>query len=138
MSCRAGYSIFNDGTVRDWQQRGVQWTAGKNFFRSGSFGPWIVTKDEVRDPQALDLEVRVNGEVVQHANTREMIFPISELIAFITSFTPLEPGDVIATGTPAGIGLARTPPQFLRDGDDLQVEIESLGLLQNRVQNEVL
>lgn len=136
MEVVAGYSIFNDGSIRDWQHQGNQWTAGKNFASSGSFGPHLVLKDEVADPQALELTTRINGEVVQHANTRQMIFDIPTLIAHISTFTPLEPGDVIATGTPSGVGAALNPPRFLVPGDRMTVEVEGLGTLENAVVQE--
>ncbi len=132
----AGYSIFNDGSVRDYQARGVQWTAGKNFWHTGPFGPYLVTADEVGDAQSLSLTTRINGEQVQHANTSSMLFDIATLIAHITEWLPLEPGDVIATGTPSGIGNARTPPRYLKPGDLVTVEIERLGTLENLVADE--
>lgn len=132
----AGYSIFNDGSVRDYQHRAVQWTAGKNFMRSGSYGPYLVTKDEIADPQSLGLETRVNDTVVQKARTATMIFSVRRLIAHITEWTRLNPGDVIATGTPAGIGNARTPQWFLKPGDELSVSVTSLDTLRNPVIDE--
>ncbi len=132
----AGYAIFNDGSVRDYQHRTVQWTAGKNFVHSGSYGPYLVTKDEIADPQGLDLETRVNDTVVQKASTATMIFPVCRLIAYISEWTQLNPGDVIATGTPAGIGNARTPKWFLKAGDELSVSITGLDTLRNPVVDE--
>lgn len=129
----AGYTIFNDGSIRDYQARGVQWTAGKNFWRTGPFGPWLVTADEIPNPRALELRTFVNDEEVQHANTSQMIFDIPTLIAHISEWLPLEPGDVIATGTPSGVGLYREPPRFLAPGDTVAVEIERLGRLENPV-----
>jgi acylpyruvate hydrolase len=128
-----GYSIFNDVSLRDYQMRGVQWTAGKNFFATGGFGPWMVTADEVPDPQALDIDVRVNGQTVQHANTKDMIFDVTTLIQHIAEWTPLSAGDVIATGTPSGVGFVRDPPWFLLPGDVVEVEIERIGTLRNDV-----
>jgi 2-keto-4-pentenoate hydratase/2-oxohepta-3-ene-1,7-dioic acid hydratase in catechol pathway len=129
----AGYSIFNDVTVRDYQRRVPQWTAGKNFVSTGPFGPNLVTADEVGDPQSLDLRVSVNGETVQSANTEQMIFDIATQIAHITEFVELEPGDVVVTGTPSGVGFVREPPRFLRPGDVVRVEIDGLGALENPV-----
>ena len=129
----AGYSCYNDGSVRDWQKHSSQFTAGKNFFRTGGFGPWIVTADEVGDPTNLDLETRVNGVVKQKTNTARMIFSIPRLIAYISTFTPLVPGDVIASGTPSGFGSMRSPPEFLRPGDVVEVEIARVGTLVNPI-----
>jgi 2-keto-4-pentenoate hydratase/2-oxohepta-3-ene-1,7-dioic acid hydratase in catechol pathway len=132
----AGYTIFNDGSVRDYQARGVQWTAGKNFWRTGPFGPWLVTADEVPDPHALELRTFVNGEQVQGASTSQLIFDIPALIAHVSEWLPLEPGDVIATGTPSGVGLYSDPQRFLAAGDSVAVEIERLGRLENPVVDE--
>lgn len=131
-----GYSIFNDVTVRDYQFRVPQFVGGKNFDTSGPFGPSLVTADEVPDPLALDLEVRVNNDVVQSANTGEMLFKIPFLVAHISEFVSLEPGDVIATGTPAGVGFVRKPPRFLVPGDVMTVSITGLGELKNPVVQE--
>jgi 2-keto-4-pentenoate hydratase/2-oxohepta-3-ene-1,7-dioic acid hydratase in catechol pathway len=132
----AGYSIFNDVSIRDWQFRVPQFVAGKNFDASGPFGPALVTKDEVPDPQALHLELRLNGEVMQSSTTAHMIFSVAALIEHVSSFATLEPGDVIATGTPSGVGFVRKPPRFLEPGDTVQVEIEQVGLLENPVAAE--
>ncbi len=132
-----GYSIFNDVTVRDYQFRVTQYTAGKNFRASGPFGPCIVTADEIADPHALDITTRLNGKVEQHANTGSMIYDIPTIIENIAEFIDLEPGDVIPTGTPAGVGFKRKPPVFLKDGDTISVEITGLGVLTNPVRNEV-
>jgi 2-keto-4-pentenoate hydratase/2-oxohepta-3-ene-1,7-dioic acid hydratase in catechol pathway len=132
----AGYSLFNDVSVRDYQYRGQQFTAGKNFEGSGPFGPYLVTKDEVPDPHMLDLETTVNGERMQQSNTSKMIFDIPTLIAHITEWTILEPGDVIATGTPSGVGFARKPPRFLKAGDTVSVTITNVGTLMNPVIDE--
>ena len=129
----AGYAVFNDGSVRDYQQHTVQWTPGKNFFRSGSYGPFLVTYDAVADPHDLDLETRVNDTVVQKSSTATMIFPLGRIISYISEWTQLNPGDVIATGTPAGIGNARTPKWFLKPGDVLSISITGLGTLRNPV-----
>jgi len=132
----AGYSIFNDGSLRDYQRAAPNLTAGKNFFHSGAMGPWIITDDEVPDPQALQLRTLINGEVMQNANTKDMIFDIGTLIEYITEFTPLRPGDVISTGTPAGVGFIRKPPRFLVPGDALRMEVEKVGVLENGIVDE--
>ncbi|SFV27538.1 2-keto-4-pentenoate hydratase/2-oxohepta-3-ene-1,7-dioic acid hydratase (catechol pathway) [Devosia crocina] len=132
----AGYSIFNDVTVRDYQFRITQYTAGKNFSRSGPFGPYLVLTDEVADPHNLDIKTRLNGEIVQDGNTEEMLFDIPAIIEHLSEFIELEPGDVIPMGTPAGVGFTRTPPRFLRSGDIISVEVEGLGTLTNPVINE--
>lgn len=131
-----GYSVFNDGSVRDYQHKTGQWTPGKNFSRSGSYGPYIVTTDEVADPQVLDIETKVNGEVVQHANTSQMIFSLAKVISFLSEWTELHPGDVIATGTPAGIGSARDPKWFLKAGDFITVTVSGVGELANQIADE--
>lgn len=131
----AGYTCMNDLSARDLQNRpGVgQWTRGKAIDGFLPMGPWLVTPDEVGDPQRLRIACRVNGETMQDADTSLMIFPVDELIAFVTETITLEPGDCIATGTPAGIGIARTPPVLLRDGDIVEVEIERIGTLATRI-----
>jgi 2-keto-4-pentenoate hydratase/2-oxohepta-3-ene-1,7-dioic acid hydratase in catechol pathway len=131
-----GYSCFQDGSVRDFQRHTSQFTAGKNFDRSGAFGPSIVTADDVADPSRLTLTTRVNGAVMQQATTDLLIFDVPELIAYLSSFTELRPGDVIATGTPGGVGVARTPPVFLCPGDTVEVEIPGIGTLRNTVIDE--
>jgi 2-keto-4-pentenoate hydratase/2-oxohepta-3-ene-1,7-dioic acid hydratase in catechol pathway len=136
MSHVAGYSCLNDGSVRDWQKHSTQFTPGKNFFRSGAIGPWLVTADEVPDPKALHLETRVNGEVMQQIGMDAMIFDIPWLISYFSTFTPLAAGDVIATGTPSGFGSTRKPPQFRRAGDVIEVDILGIGLLRNEVIDE--
>ena len=125
----AGYTCFNDISIRDFQRHTTQFTPGKNFPRSGPIGPWMVTKDEIANPHALSIKTRLNGEVMQNANTNQLIFRIPELIAYISSFTTLSPGDIIATGTPAGVGFARKPPVFMKAGDVVEVEIEGIGVL---------
>ena len=132
----AGYACFNDISVRDWQRHTTQFTPGKNFPRTGGFGPWIVTADEIPDPQALDLATYLNGDEVQHANTAEMIFGIRELIQYCSSFTRLSPGDVIATGTPGGVGAKRKPQLFMKEGDVVEIEIASVGRLRNTIAPE--
>ena len=133
----AGYSCYNDASVRDWQRHTSQFIPGKNFPGTGAFGPYLVTADEVGDPQTLQLTTRLNGEVMQKATTDLMIFPVRELIAYISSFTPLLPGDVIITGTPSGVGAARNPPVFMKAGDVVEVEISRVGLLRNPVIDEL-
>ncbi len=132
----AGYSCYNDGTVRDWQRHTSQFTPGKNFPGTGAFGPWMVTSDDVADPGRLHLQTRFNGEVVQDASTADLIFPIPALLAYVSTFTPLNPGDVIVTGTPGGVGDRRTPPLYLADGDQIEVEISGIGRLANPVAAE--
>jgi 2-keto-4-pentenoate hydratase/2-oxohepta-3-ene-1,7-dioic acid hydratase in catechol pathway len=131
-----GYSIFNDVTVRDYQFRVTQYTAGKNFRASGPFGPVIVTADEIVDPHKLDIRTTLNGEVMQFANTETMIYDIPTILEHISDFIDLEPGDVIPTGTPAGVGFKRKPPIFLKAGDQITVEIPGIGTLSNPVIGE--
>jgi 2-keto-4-pentenoate hydratase/2-oxohepta-3-ene-1,7-dioic acid hydratase in catechol pathway len=128
-----GYTAFNDVTARDLQRAHVQWFKGKSLDDSAPIGPWIVTPEEIGDPQALSIGFRLNGVEKQRSNTSEMIFSIPRLIAELSRGMTLLPGDVIATGTPAGVGFARTPPEFLSDGDVMEVEIGSIGSLRNPV-----
>ena len=133
----AAYACFNEGSVRDWMRHGVyNVTAGKNFDGSGSFGPWIATAEEIADPHAMRISTRVNGEVVQDDTTANLIFPFEKLLAYISTFSRLEPGDVIATGTPAGAGAKRNPPRWLGPGDVLEVEVAGVGVLRNPVIDE--
>lgn len=132
----AGYSCYNDGSMRDWQFHTTQWSPGKNFAASGAFGPWMVTADEIEPGKVLTLTTRLNGEIVQHASTDMLIFSIPRLIAYCSTFTPLTAGDVIVTGTPSGVGMARTPPVFLRNGDLIEVEVSHIGCLRNVVTEE--
>jgi 2-keto-4-pentenoate hydratase/2-oxohepta-3-ene-1,7-dioic acid hydratase in catechol pathway len=129
----AGVMAFNDVSARDLQASSSQWTAGKSVDTFAPCGPHLVTADEAGDLAALDLSTRVNGELRQHASTAEMIFPIAELVSWLSTVLTLEPGDVIATGTPAGVGFARRPPVFLASGDEVEVEIQGIGTLSNRV-----
>jgi 2-keto-4-pentenoate hydratase/2-oxohepta-3-ene-1,7-dioic acid hydratase in catechol pathway len=129
----AGYACFNDGSVRDFQRHATQFTPGKNFVASGAFGPWIATADEIPDPAKLTLTTRLNGEVVQQSGTHDLIFDVPALIEYITQWTVLEPGDVIATGTPSGVGAARKPPLWMKAGDSVEVEISSIGTLRNLI-----
>ncbi|WP_202309310.1 fumarylacetoacetate hydrolase family protein [Mesorhizobium sp. L-8-10] len=129
----AGYACFNEGSVRDWQKHSTQFTPGKNFYRSGGFGPWMVCTQEIPDPTVLALETRVNGVTKQAISMGRMIFDIPWLISYITTFAPLDPGDVIVAGTPSGFGSTRNPPEFLFPGDEVEVEIPGIGTLRNRV-----
>lgn len=128
-----GYTCLNDVTARDLQNAHGQWFKGKSLDQACPMGPWIVSADEILDPQHLHVTMRVNGEIKQDASTASMIFSIAEIIASLSRGMTLEPGDVIATGTPEGVGFARTPPEFLKDGDVMEVEIERIGLLRNSV-----
>lgn len=132
----AGYACFNDASVRDYQGHSSQFGPGKNFWRTGGFGPWLVSADEIPDPQDLPIETRLNGEVVQRSHTSRMTWPVRELIAYLSRITPLFPGDVIASGTPSGVGVARDPQVFLKPGDVVEVEIGGLGALRNAVVDE--
>lgn len=132
----AGYSCFNDGTIRDWQNHTSQFTPGKNFQATGSFGSVLVTADEIPDPSKLTLTTRLNGVSVQHTTTDQLIFSIPQLIAYISTFTQLETGDVISTGTPGGVGAKRQPPVFMKAGDVVEVEISKLGILRNTIVDE--
>jgi len=133
----AGYSCFNDGSIRDYQRKTAQWTIGKNFDRTGGFGPWMVTPDELPPGAAgLSIQSRLNRQVMQNANTRNMLFPVAETIVLLTECLTLEPGDVIVMGTPAGVGHARKPPVWMKQGDIIEVEIEAIGVLSNPIQDE--
>jgi 2-keto-4-pentenoate hydratase/2-oxohepta-3-ene-1,7-dioic acid hydratase in catechol pathway len=129
----AGYACFNDASVRDWQWHTQQFTPGKNFPATGGFGPTLVTPDEVGDYRDTSVTTRLNGQVVQSQSTAEMIFPIATIIAYISAFTPLSPGDVIATGTPGGVGAKREPPLWMKPGDVVEVDIPGIGLLRNTI-----
>lgn len=130
----AGYTCFIDGSVRDYQKHSV--TAGKNFPSTGPLGPWIVTTDEIPDPARLTLTTRLNGQQVQHSGTDQMIYSIPKIISYVSEFTPLLPGDIIATGTPEGVGHGRTPPLWMKAGDVLEVEISSIGTLRTKIVDE--
>lgn len=132
----AGYACYNDATLRDWQRHTHQFTPGKNFPATGGFGPWIVTADEVPDYTALHLTTRLNGEAVQDAGLDQLIFTIPHIIEYCSAFTRLEPGDVIATGTPGGVGFKRVPPLFMKPGDTIEVDIPGVGRLVNGVADE--
>lgn len=129
----AGYACYNDVSIRDWQRHTSQFTPGKNFAATGPFGPWMVTADEIPDPSALTLETRLNGERMQHATTDLLIFSIPVLINYISTFTRLEPGDVIVSGTPGGVGFKRDPQVFMKNGDHVEIEISGIGVLANPV-----
>jgi 2-keto-4-pentenoate hydratase/2-oxohepta-3-ene-1,7-dioic acid hydratase in catechol pathway len=131
-----GYTIVNDVSARDFQNATSQWLMGKTFDTFAPMGPWIVTKDEITDPHALDISMEVSGLVLQKSNTRELIFRIPQLIEYISQVVTLEPGDVVATGTPAGVGFAWKPPRWLRPGDETIVRIEGIGELRNPVAAE--
>ncbi len=130
----AGYTCFVDGSVRDYQKFSV--TSGKNFPGTGPLGPWLVTTDEIPDPSRLTLTTRLNGKEVQHATTDQLIYSIPQIIAFCSDFTALSPGDVIATGTPEGVGHSRKPPLWMKPGDTLEVEISGIGVLRTRIADE--
>jgi len=132
----AGYCCFMDGSVRDWQRHTMQFTPGKNFDRSGSIGPCIVTTDEIPDPSVLELTTRVNGELMQRGKLAELVFDVPKLIEYCSTFSELLPGDIIATGTPGGVGAARTPPVWLKHGDIVEVDIENIGVLRSPVWDE--
>jgi 2-keto-4-pentenoate hydratase/2-oxohepta-3-ene-1,7-dioic acid hydratase in catechol pathway len=132
----AGYLVVNDVTVRDWQLRIPTWTMGKSFDTHGPIGPWIVTADELRDPHRLALRTWVNGELRQDSNTKELIFDCFALVEHLSTAFTLEPGDVIATGTPSGVGIVAKPPQLLVAGDVVRVEIEGIGTIENAVIDE--
>ena len=132
----AGYTILNDGSVRDWQRHGV--AAGKNFYRSGSCGPWIVTSDQIPQPSDLSITTRVNGQERQNAGVNEMIFSVQELISYMSQIMPLEPGDIIATGSPEGTGGSMEPQVWLAEGDAIEFEIPGIGILANTVANETI
>lgn len=128
-----GYTIVNDVSARDFQMATSQWMMGKTFDTFCPVGPYLVTADEIADPHALDISMTINGEVLQSSNTRNLIFPIPDLIAYLSSVFTLESGDIVSTGTPAGVGAGRTPPRWLRPGDDVIVRVAGLGELRNPV-----
>ena len=132
-----GYTMVNDVSARDYQRATTQWLMGKTFDTFAPMGPWIVTADAIPDPHQLDIQIEVSGETLQHSNTRELIFKIPDLIAFLSSVFTLEPGDIVSTGTPAGVGFARKPPRYLRAGDEVIVKIPAIGELRNPVVAEI-
>jgi acylpyruvate hydrolase len=136
-SCIAGYSCGNEGSVREFQRKTTQWDMGKNFDRTGGFGPWLITGDELPDAaKGLKIQSRLNGAVMQSDNTDNMMFPIVEMLVYVTQGITLEPGDVIFTGTPSGVGHARKPPVWMKNGDTVEVEIERIGILRNPIADE--
>jgi len=137
LDCIAGYSCFNDGSVRDYQRKTAQWTIGKNFDATGPFGPWLVTPDELPAGAAgLRIQSRLNGKVMQDANTSDFLWDVIETLVIITECMTLEPGDVVITGTPAGVGYARNPPVWMAPGDTIEIEVEGLGVLSNPIADE--
>lgn len=136
LSYVAGYVPFHDVSARDYQTRTSQWTLGKTFDTFGPMGPALVTRDEIPDPQTLGISLSINGEVLQHSNTRELVFTVQKLVTILSSVMTLEPGDLVSTGTPSGVGAARTPKRWLRAGDVVRIEISGLGVLSNPVINE--
>lgn len=132
----AGYSCYNDGSVRDWQRHTGQFMPGKNFIGTGAFGPWLVTTDEIPDPEVMSLVTRLNGEEMQRATIDDLIFGVPDLMAYITTFTELVPGDVVVTGTTGGVGAYRTPPVWMKEGDTVEVVISGIGILRNPITNE--
>jgi 2-keto-4-pentenoate hydratase/2-oxohepta-3-ene-1,7-dioic acid hydratase in catechol pathway len=129
----AGYSCYNDGSVRDYQRHTSQFTPGKNFIHTGGFGPWMMTPDEIGNLDNMEITTRLNGEVMQNSSAAFLIFSFSDLISYCSSFTELVPGDVIVTGTPAGVGAARKPPVFMMPGDQIDIEVKPIGMLSNTI-----
>jgi len=137
LSCIAGYSCFNDGSIREFQRRTSQWDMGKNFDRTGGFGPWVVSADELPPGgKGLKIQTRLNGQVMQSDNTDNMMFPVAETLVDLSQAMTLEPGDLIVTGTPSGVGFARKPPVWMQHGDVCEIEIEGVGVLSNPIENE--
>jgi 2-keto-4-pentenoate hydratase/2-oxohepta-3-ene-1,7-dioic acid hydratase in catechol pathway len=132
----AGYSCYNDGSIRDYQRHTSQFMPGKTFWHSGAFGPWLVTTDELPDPGAMTLVTRLNGEEMQRTGTDDLLFGVPELIAYMSSIAPLQPGDVISTGTTGGVGFSRKPPVWMKAGDTIEVEISGIGTLSNPIIDE--
>ena len=139
ISCIAGYSCCNEGSIREFQGKTTQWDMGKNFDGTGAFGPWMVTADELPPGgKGLKIQARLNGQVMQSDNTENMIFPVAEAIAYITQGMTLEPGDIIMSGTPSGVGLARKPPVWMKNGDVCEIDIEGIGVLSNPIADEAM
>ena len=132
----AGYACYNDGSVRDWQRHTSQWVPGKNFWRTGGFGPWMVTADEIPFGTSMTLITRLNGQEMQRATTDMMIHSIARQIAYVSTIAPLEPGDVIVTGTPGGVGARRQPPVWMKAGDIVEIEVDRIGVLANPIADE--
>lgn len=133
----AGYACYNDGSVRDWQRHTTQWEPGKNFWRTGGFGPWMVTADEIPFGTVMSLVTRLNGQEMQRATTDMMIHSIARQIAYVSTVAPLNPGDVIVTGTPGGVGARRTPPVWMKAGDVVEIDVDRIGVLRNTIADEV-
>jgi acylpyruvate hydrolase len=134
-----GYSIFNDASIRDFQTKSPQWTVGKNFDATGAFGPLFVTADELPPGgKGLHIQTRLNGQVVQDATTSDMIFDVAAIVSILSEAITLSPGDILVTGTPSGVGKARKPPLFMKDGDVCEVELEKVGILRNKIVDEVM
>lgn len=132
----AGFTCCNEGSVRDYQYHTIQFTAGKNFHRSGALGPWMMTRDEQPDPAAFHLQTRLNGEVLQDAPVSDLCFDVPQLIEYCSAWTPLAPGDVIVTGTPGGVGRVRKPPVWMKPGDVVEIDIRGIGVLRNTIADE--
>jgi len=130
----AGYCIVNDLSERDWQLKGTgQWVKGKSADTFGPLGPWLVTRDEMPDPQALSLQLSLNGEIQQQGNTEDMVFSVAQIVSYVSRFMTLAPGDVISTGTPSGVGMGKKPSRYLRAGDIMDLSIDRLGTQRQRV-----
>ena len=129
----AGFSCYNDGSVRDYQRHTSQFTPGKNFTGTGGFGPWMMTPDEVGDLDEMEITTRLNGNVMQNAKSKQLVFGFAELLAYCSTFTDLVPGDVIVTGTPGGVGSARNPPVFMDEGDVIEITVDPVGTLRNNI-----
>jgi 2-keto-4-pentenoate hydratase/2-oxohepta-3-ene-1,7-dioic acid hydratase in catechol pathway len=137
VACIAGYSCFNEGSVREFQRHTTQWSMGKNFDRTGGFGPWMVTADELpRAGIGLNIQTRLNGQVMQSDNTSNMMFPLAETLVYLTKGITLEPGDIIVTGTPSGVGHARKPQVWMKPGDTVEIDIQNVGVLRNTIEDE--
>ena len=132
----AGYACYNDGSVRDWQRHSSQWCPGKNFYRTGGFGPWMVTSDEIPADTTMSLTCRLNGQVMQHATTDMMLHSIPRQIAYVSAIAPLQTGDVIVTGTPGGVGARREPPVWMKAGDVVEIEVDRIGILRNPIADD--
>lgn len=132
----AGYACYNDGSVRDWQRHTSQWVPGKNFWRTGGFGPWMVTSDEIPFGTSMTVITRLNGQEMQRATTEMMIHSIARQVAYVSTIAPLQAGDVIVTGTPGGVGARRKPPVWMKAGDVVEIEVDRIGILRNPVVDE--
>jgi len=138
LDCVAGYAAFNDGSLRDYQRKTSQWTIGKNFDATGAFGPWLVTPDELpKGASGLRIQSRLNGQIMQDANTKLFLCDVVHTLVLLSEVMSLEPGDVVITGTPGGVGHARKPPVWMKAGDLIEIEIEGVGLLSNRIADEI-